>query len=420
MAYKEQMCTIVINGNFNIELPVIVAAAVSSPITRMIENDPTMTKFTFNIPIKGKDKNCLQKIKSVLVSNESVKIENENDVRAFATFGLLFGNKDFILPLDEQCKEECQKLSEANVFSNLETKRIYGITDTTVEADFLAQNFQELSDRKIFLEFAKKPANVGVVEQIVRSKKLKVDTEDTLLTFLITINRENAHDSRFISLFENVFLEYCTLRKCDEFLTFVNERSPSNEMRTLISCIGRRLLQPNIPMSNPYIEGRHKPTGIAVPMDDPMNGILRRENQKANVTMDASSTCSGSVYDLIKADPNADFITRNEENSTVTASLKDGKTFVLTSYMIRGRKYDKGSSHLQNWRIEGQKSSNGEWIKLDQHENEPFDKLMVKTFALTCKEQLRAVRLIQEGKTTYDNFNLCINAFDVFGFLFEQ
>jgi len=417
---NEQKCQIILNGTYTIELPTVIAASISNPIAKIIESDPTANKFHFNIPIHGKNNNCLEKIKSVLQNNQTVTIENENDANVFASFGLKFGNNDFISPLSEKCQKKLETLNEENVFSNLEIKRIFGIKDISIEAEFIATNFQELSQKKSFISFASRKENIETIESVVKSKSLKVDKEDTLLAFLIAINRENAHDSRFVSLFDHVFLEYCSPQRCEQFLSFVHERSYTQEMRTLISCIGRRLIQPIHQLDQPFIEGRHKSRGTEITNEDPLNGILRREYEKGNVKMNASSTCSGSVYDLIKANPDADFITRNIENSSVTASLNDDTTFILTSYTIRGRKYDKNSSHLQSWRIEGQKSSNGEWIALDHHTNEPFDKLLLKNFDISCKEPLKAVRLIQEGKTTYDNYNLCINAFEVFGILFNQ
>ena len=102
------------------------------------------------------------------------------------------------------------------------------------------------------------------------------------------------------------------------------------------------------------------------------------------------------------------------------ASLKDGKTFILKNYTIRGRKYDITYYQLQHWRLEGQRASDNEWIVLDQHSNEPFDRLDVRTFDVSCEEELKAVKLTQTGNNTNGNYCLCINAFDIFGTLLEK
>ena len=59
------------------------------------------------------------------------------------------------------------------------------------------------------------------------------------------------------------------------------------------------------------------------------------------------------------------FFTQNSPNSFIKASLKDGKTFILKSYMIRGNKENDNHHQLKSWKLEGQKASNGEWIVLD-------------------------------------------------------
>ena len=77
-------------------------------------------------------------------------------------------------------------------------------------------------------------------------------------------------------------------------------------------------------------------------------------------------------------------------------------------------------SQLKNWKLEGQKASDNEWITIDEHNNEPFNKLVVKTFDVTCKEELKAVKLTQIGTNPNGNYYLCINAFDIFGTLIER
>ena len=170
--------------------------------------------------------------------------------------------------------------------------------------------------------------------------RLNIDDEDSLLSFLLNINKSDMNDSRFIPLFENVFLEYCSVPKCKEFIEFVEERCQTQEMKTLVSCIGRGFIPPKLPMNPNYIESRHEPKYIEITIDDPLNGIFRREYLKNNALMEASSTGNGTVFDLLKCDTNADFYTYNFSGSFIKASLKNGKPFVIKSYMIRARKYE--------------------------------------------------------------------------------
>ena len=86
--------------------------------------------------------------------------------------------------------------------------------------------------------------------------------------------------------------------------------------------------------------------------------------------------------------------------------------------MIRGRICN--CNLLQNWKLEGMKASNNEWIELDKHSNDRFNVLQVRIFSVTCSEKLKSVRLTQTGPETSGSHWLCINAFDVFGILFDQ
>ena len=153
--------------------------------------------------------------------------------------------------------------------------------------------------------------------------------------------------------------------------------------------------------------------------EDPRRGIFGRENENGNATISASSTLNGDVKYLLKANDYSDFYTYNEPNQFITASLKDGKSFIVKSYMIRGNWGSDTNNQLQNWKLEGQKASDGQWVTLDSHQNDPTRSLQTRTFDVSCDEKLKAVKLTQTGEDTYGNNHLFINAFDVFGLLFE-
>ena len=417
-SYKENKCTIVVNKTFRIELPVVVAASLSSKITKMIENDPTQTVFPFTVDAKKDNGDSFDKIRRVLIDNTKVSL-NDEDIKTFAAFGLEIGNDDFITPLSEKYKKASESLDKENVVSILNTKGLFGIKDTQKETTFIASNFIEMSTNEEFISFAKNAENIPVINEILHSSSLLVEDEDSLLSFLLTISKSDMSESRFIALFENVFLEYCSVPKCKEFIEFVNERCQTQEMKTLVSCIGRRFLQPKLPMDPDFIKSRHLAKYTEITMDDPLNGILRREYLKNNALMEASTIYNGDVYDLLKCDTSLDFYTINSSNSFIKASLKNGKSFVLKSYMIRARKYEN-CGILNNWKLEGQKESSDEWILLDSHSNEKFSALQVKTFNVSCKEKLKALKLTQTGKNSSGAEYLMINAFDIFGNLYDN
>ena len=418
--YRDKMCNIIINEKFNIELPIIVASSFSSSITKIITNDPTTNEFRFSIQSNSQD--SLDKIKSVICKREVVSIDNEEDISTFAELGLAIGNDDFINPLKERLEKDSSEMSENNVVQIITSKKTFHIEDIEKEVSFIAEHFETMSTREDFVEFSSKESNTRIVESIISSDKLNMENEDTLLSFLININKSKTLENISTELFDHLFIEYCSPDKCKEFLSFVCDIIHQQNIKSLVSCIGRRFIQPNIPMKPKFVKGRHKEIGTLISNEDPLNGILRREHEKGNVLLEASSTCASNnngIYNLVKADDNSYFYTKNTPNQYIIASLKDGKTFIVKSYMIRGNIGDDTNTQITNWKLEGQRASDGQWILLDSHNNKSIKHLHVKTFNVSCKEKLKSIKLTQTGKTTNNENYLHINALDIFGYLCE-
>jgi hypothetical protein len=79
------------------------------------------------------------------------------------------------------------------------------------------------------------------------------------------------------------------------------------------------------------------------------------------------------------------------------------------------RAINLNSYYLQTWKFEGEKTQGG-WIELDSHTNDPFTKLQIRTFPIKCSEKIKSFKLTQTGKTTSnDDYFLIITALDVFG-----
>ena len=171
--------------------------------------------------------------------------------------------------------------------------------------------------------------------------------------------------------------------------------------------------------SSDFIIKRQKIQAQLITDENPFNGILKREFEKGNIVMEASSTSNGNVYDLIKDDTNSDFNTDSKPNSWISATIKN-KSMIINKYAIRGRKYERKDHQLQSWKIEVQRQSDKQWIEVDKHENECFDKLQVRTFPINYTEPIIAIKLTQIGKDSWGYDYLCINAFEIFGYLLKD
>ena len=437
--YRDRTFTIIINETFKIEVPLIVASSFSSSITKTVKNDPTAselhvrlktnTQNTDNKDNEEKTHETLNKIKSVLCGNTKVSLNEETEFYTFASFGLSIGNEDFVSPLRTLLSREVSNVEENNVVSILRSKQTFefSLQEMEEEISFICTHFENMSTREDFINFSRETRNSLIVESIISSDKLNMKDEDTLLTFVIRINEERRMENISTEFFKHVMFEYCSSKKCEEFVSFICSKLEEGKTKTLISCLGRRFTQSNIPMKPPFIEGRHQPKqepkpklkGTLIDKKDPLNGILRREHEKGNVLLEPSSKGNDDVYKLLKADDNSYFYTKDSPNSFIKASLKDGKTFILKSYMIRGSKQNDAYYQIKNWKLEGERASDGELILLDSHNEDPTKKLQVRTFDVSCEEQLKSVKLTQTGKNTSNYDCIHINAFDIFGFLFE-
>jgi hypothetical protein len=357
--YRDRIGTIRINETFDIEVPVIVAASLSSTITKIIDNDPTASTFCFTI--QRYSETSFSKLKDVLQHNTRVSLDNDDDIHAFAEFGLCTENDDFVSPLKSQLCKYSSDIREDNVVRIISAKNTFRIDDKSKEYSFIASNFESMSTREDFIEFAKKDINRNSIKDILSRDDLCMESEDTLLTFILRINEGKREENITTDLFPFLLLEYCSSSKCEEFLRFSCSVIQNESVKSLLTCIGRRFVQSTIPMNPPKLKGRHEPSNKSntadnrqeqsneekyteIGKEDPHRGIFRRENENGNTTLSASSYYSGDINNLLKADDNSYFYTNNEPNSFITASLKDGKTFIVKSYMIRGNK-DRDTDH---------------------------------------------------------------------------
>ena len=402
------MCKIHINEN-EIEVPLILALSSLTCLTTEIMSDITLKEFTINIDFKYKpDNTFFDKLVDLLYSRKVSLTEEE--VVNLACFGESVNNRYFLIPYEEHVKSLEDTLSINNCFELLHKKHEFHleVSKCNKEIELIASNFESQKDNLISI--SKDVTYLSVISAILSNDNLKLQNEDSLLKFVLklcTIDRE------YETLFEQVFIEYCNVETIKLFVKYVDDNVDTTQhIRSMIRCMTRHLISPNIPISPNYIQKRHKQR--IIDYNDSLRGILYEENQRGNVVMSCSSTNNGNIYDLIKADVNANFQTNNSSNSWIQASLKDDKPFILNKYMIRGNLY-QSCHHLRSWKLEGKKASNNEWIVLDTHNDEPFEKLVTKVFPVSCTDKLNAVKLTQTNTNTSNNHHLIINAFDIFG-----
>ena len=205
--YRDRIFTVVINETFKIELPLIVASSFSSSIAKAIKNDPTMNKFhvSLNPYMYNTDDilDSLNNIKAILCGGSKVTLNEENkdkykeDICTFAAFGVAIGNEDLINPLRAKMSTQVSEINENNVVDILQSKQIFqfAIDEMKEEMMFISTHFDIMSTREDFINFSPETTNEVIVESIISSDQLQMKNEDTLLAFLIAINKQRTFNN---------------------------------------------------------------------------------------------------------------------------------------------------------------------------------------------------------------------------------
>ena len=119
---SKSFCSLIFNEKTEVKVPVLVAASLSSSVTKCIEVDPTKRKFTFNVTMKNENNNILNSFKSLLEDNIPIQLNEEDDFINLASIGLSIGNDELVSPLSEILESESSSMSCDNVLRIINMK----------------------------------------------------------------------------------------------------------------------------------------------------------------------------------------------------------------------------------------------------------------------------------------------------------
>ena len=408
-----RICTIHLNKIKEIQIPLMIAVSISSTISQMLLFDPTMTDFYIDDHSLDDIQDSVYNKFMDLLSLKEIVLENE-EIPQIAKIGNVLGNREIISFYRDFVKKYEENINDENVLLLVQQKVLFDlpIDELNVEIAFVSSNFSKLAEQLI--DLGKDIKYYNFIECVVKHENVQLGTEDEMLQFILKLCQySNIYDM----LFEYVWFEYCSVESISQFTEYISKNlCRDNHLKSIFKCINRRLIH-EIPVKNMAHNRYCLEKEYKYNVNDQMNGILRHEYLKGNVEMMASSTYRGDVYDLLKNSTEVDFCTENRQNSWIGGNIKNRKPFTISRYVIRGRIYKRsdGYNNLQSWKLEGHRISDGKWIMLDSHVNEPFDQLCVRSFEINNKDKFDAVRLSQLDSGTNGNNNLCINAFDIYG-----
>ncbi|OHT08544.1 hypothetical protein TRFO_22880 [Tritrichomonas foetus] len=298
--------------------------------------------------------------------------------------------------------------------------------------DFISENFFQLSD-KIIEKYVNHEISIEMIQSILFSEKLTLESEDQLLEFIFKIKSFNDFSNNFnfvlISLLENIEFEMLSEESFQQFLEIFDYNEMTNRLWSkLCKCFHPTQLSTKFSSRS-----RYKSTVIPFRKESPnrFSGIIHHLTKECDGNVHVkeivdvtSSTVNSDFYPQNAVDlknKNSYFQTRNELNGWICYDFKE-KKINPTHYSIRSRHdNDEGGWHLQTWIIEGS-NEEGKWIELDSRQNEKsLDfRNAENTFEITkhLNEYFQKLRLRITGMETACEYYLTISALEYFGRLY--
>jgi hypothetical protein len=287
------------------------------------------------------------------------------------------------------------------------------------EFNYIASHFSEFSLCDL------RQLSVAHLSDLLGRISLKIETEDTLCVFIVSLCKLDPAYSR---LLEFVHFEYLSddmsaifVQTVTELTGFVNHAIWHRISRRLVLQIKKKIVHIS----------RHNSEDISFPYtrEEPLNGIISylrkkyggnvHESQVVNVT--ASSTYLGPASVVADLQDRSYFISGNDPNQWICYDFKDMYVHI-TGYSIRSSNCEYARyCYPKSWVVEG--SDDGiEWKEFDRHENNSQLKgrSSLASFEVVKSSEVRMVRLRQTGKNYNDNDTLEISALELFGSLVSE
>ena len=414
--YQKDFTFIVNSERF--ETSSFAADLLSAKISNIHLSDPTINEFSINTETRG-DFN-----KIIKLINFEVQQFSESDLPyLIEIIETLEINKVLI-----DNKSEEGELSLDNFFTRLKKHQSHPkFYSKQLEEDvsFFISHFHSLKDE--LLNQIKEGAydiDMSVIEEVLRSPKLVVDTEDEVLEI---VNELYESDVKYSILYEYVeFINvsvWCMKDFIDKFdIWYLSKGTWSSicnrlceEVKRSETATGRRECQ-----SRRFL--------IEIePKNDEFDGIFNylqtHGNIKDELDITYSSICDGDPFDLLQYEDKGNcFQTRNSPNSWICFEFKNHQV-IPSDYIIRSFN-GENCYHPKTWKFEGSTDKQN-WIPLDSRTNN--DKLRgasrVHLFHISSNERkdegFKYLRLQQTGPNwcnNNDSFHyLLMNSIEFYG-----
>ena len=255
---SNDLFTIFIN-NKQFSIPIELAICFSNKILSILETDNTIRQFEININVKNEQ--LIEKIIDIFTDNNGtiskLNLESREDIYDIILISQAFGYDLNHTDLKQYFQEEIKNINKENAFELLSVCQQLGHFDIVEQIlDFISIHFHLLAKQDSFIEWCSLDTHYNYVERIITNHSLQLKDENQLLEFIIKICKNNSLNE---SLLEYVYLEYCNTKSIQIFIDYINENKKElqdHQMKTIFSCISRRLLQSKLPL--PIIYSSHR------------------------------------------------------------------------------------------------------------------------------------------------------------------
>jgi hypothetical protein len=411
-----------IGNNGQLQCTKFQAAFISPRVHTLLQEDKTMDFLFVECPGGNSDEERMFEFLEDLMNGLEIRL-SESDVDDYLRVAAFLGNTEFL----DLFLAENGPVEQSNVCSRLRRKSAVG-RPVEDEIEFAASHFYELDLKEL------KGVEVSVLERIVSSPGLRLESEDSLLDFICSFDLAEE-----IVLLRYLRSEYLSI----DGMSVLLDRLPDSDLDCLIwSSLCRRLRLPVSLQTGKWNQGDPSVLSRFV-NPEAVLGVANRRGRISEIPIKEAKSLDGIIsYLTLKYGGNVhekgivkltskSVYNDNAERLTTAADLTSGLYFCSKNrpgqwvcwdfgeMRIRVTHYTIKTNQLRSWVVEG--SSDGQtWTEVDlQREVMDLRREGRGSFRVWNPAEFRLIRLTQtETNAGGDDF-LFLTAVEFFGELSE-
>lgn len=414
----EKNFTFIVNTE-RFDTNILSADLLSPTISKIHLSDPTIKEFWINTEAHGNFNHILN-----LLKFENEEIPEDEIPYLFEVLNILGIEK---VNFNNNSNEEENTLDNIlnHIILHQKLPQLFQ-NQLSKDISFFTSHFTELTDQLLReIEAGRNEIEKFVLDDILNSSDLQIETEDELLDFVNNLCR---HDPKYACFYEYVDFKY--VADTASIKNFVDIFQCGDMNHSIWDTICKRLEQEvkDDGENQRRHKRAHKKLVVEVAekekqLDGIMNYLKTHGNIKDEVNITFSSNHNNKdPFELLKYDDSSTssfFQTSSEQDPWICFEFKKHKV-MPTGYIIRS--YNSSNhNHLKSWKIEGSNDQES-WEILDsQTDNEILNgPNVIHLFHVSQNKgkSYKYVRIMETGPSWYGHDSMIINSIDFYGKIF--